>query len=546
MLMEFGQFILEHSQDDPAQLALSRARFAGAVTDFDLALTTLEVRRKLRDKVPEWYAVPSLRFPLRLSGEQCSSTSTARYKASVAVALGSVAADLTPQPALSAQNACCHVSSDAAAGTSPKKRLLSGSPSTNGASPVLDPSQNPLSSTNGASLVLEPSQNPLSSTNGASPVLELSQNPNSCTDYAPFVHGGRSADLTGGLGVDSWAFAQVFDQVLYNEMRPELAAAAAHNFRELGLTNITVRNFALVPAASAAPDSSSCPAPTDPSCPAPTGHPLIAGSDPGSPSASVFQILGDFRPDVVFLDPARRASDGRKVFRLEDCQPDVLQLLPELLAACPRILLKLSPMADITLVCKQLGCVKAVHVVAADGECKELLLVLEKDWSGPHTLTIVEDGAVVDVTDFCPSTAKTYQNCGRRHDFSDVYHAQPGSALFEPGKALLKAGAFDLPCQFGLTKLGQHTHLYTGEEIPEALQPFGKCFRIIEMAPLDKRSIKAFGQQYPQAEVTARNIPLTSDQLRAKLGVRSGGTVHIFGLHSDALRSNLLLATERL
>ena len=511
MLMEFGQFILEHSQDDPAQLALSRARFAGAVPDFDLALTTLEVRRKLRDKVPEWYAVPTLRFPLRLSGEQCSSTSTARYKASVASALGSVAADLTPQPALSAQNACCHVSSDAAAGTFPQKRLLSGSPSTNGASPVLEPSPNPLSSTNGASLVL----------------------------------GGRIADLTGGLGVDSWAFAQVFDQVLYNEMRPELAAAAALNFRELGVTNITVRNFALVPAASAAPDSSSYPAPLDPSCPAPTGHPLIPGSDPGSPSASVSQILGDFRPDVVFLDPARRASDGRKVFRLEDCQPDVLQLLPELLAACPRILLKLSPMADITLVCKQLGCVKAVHVVAADGECKELLLVLEKDWSGPHTLTIVEDGAVVDVTDFCPSTAKTYQNCGRRHDFSDVYHAQPGSALFEPGKALLKAGAFDLPCQFGLSKLGQHTHLYTGEEIPVALKPFGKCFRIIEMAPLDKRSIKAFGQQYPQAEVTARNIPLTSDQLRAKLGVRSGGTVHIFGLHSDALRSNLLLATER-
>jgi hypothetical protein len=119
------------------------------------------------------------------------------------------------------------------------------------------------------------------------------------------------------------------------------------------------------------------------------------------------------------------------------------------------------------------------------------------------------------------------------------------SVLFEPGKALLKAGAFDLPCQYGLAKLGQHTHLYTGEEIPAELKPFGKCFKIIEAAPLDKRSIKAFGQKYPQADVTARNIPLTSDQLRAKLGVRSGGSVHIFGLHSDALRSNLLLVAER-
>lgn len=110
---------------------------------------------------------------------------------------------------------------------------------------------------------------------------------------------------------------------------------------------------------------------------------------------------------------------------------------------------------------------------------------------------------------------------------------------------MLKAGVFDLPCTFGLSKLGQHTHLYVGEEVPEALRPFGKTFRILEAAPLDKRSIKSFGQKYPQAEVTARNIPLTSDQLRAKLGVRSGGDVHIFGLHSDALHSNLLLVAHR-
>ncbi len=415
--MNFSEFILAHSGEDPAALALSRARYVGEVPNFDLALTTLEVRRKLRDKVPEWYAVPSLVFPFRVSGEQCSSTATARYKASV-------------------------------------------------------------------------------------------------------VRGRRIADLTGGLGVDSWAFAQVFEEVLYNEMRPELAEAATHNFRELGLTNITVRNYALVPS-------------------------VIPGPDRVSPEACVSQILGSFHPDVLFLDPARRAADGRKVFRLEDCQPDVLQLLPELLAACPRILLKLSPMADITLVCKQLSCVKAVHVVAADGECKELLLVLEKDWSGPHTLTIVEDGAAVDVPDFGPSTAKTYPNCGRPPLFWDVYRTEPGSLLFEPGKALLKAGAFDLPCQFGLSKLGQHTHLYTGEDIPAELRPFGKTFKILEMMPLDKRAIKIIGQKYPQADVTARNIPLTSDQLRAKLGVRSGGDVHIFGLHSDALHSNLLLVVQR-
>ena len=388
--MDFAQFILAHEGEDPAALALARDRYASEVEDFDLALNTLEVRRKLRVKVPQWYAVPQLRFPFRLSGEQCSSAETARYKASVALRA------LTREKTV--------------------------------------------------------------------------------------------ADLTGGLGVDSWAFAQVASAVLYNEMRPELAAAASANFKALGLTNVRV------------------------SC---------AELRPGG----LREILDGFVPDVIFLDPARRAADGRKVFRLEDCEPDVLQLLPELLAAAPRVLLKLSPMADITLVARQLGCVKEVHVVAADGECKELLLLLERVYSGAFRLFVYENGAVLALD-----------------EEPEVASAPSGDLLFEPGKALLKAGAFDLPCRYGLGKLSQHTHLYLASARVEALQPFGKWFRILEVVPLDKRSIRDIGRRYPRASVTARNIPLTSDALRKKLGVADGGSVHIFG--AKAASGNQLLVCE--
>ena len=421
--MEFKDFILAHEGDDFGALALARGRYAAEVEDFDLALTTLEVRRKLRSKVPEWYAVPSLRYPLRVSGEQCSSAETARYKA----------------------------------------RVAQGS-------------------------------------------------------FESF----RVADLTGGLGVDAWAFAQVASEVLYNEMRPELADAARQNFAALGLTNVQVSCKEVAP-------------------------------------GNVASVLGDFRPDVIFLDPARRSADGRKVFRLEDCQPDVLQLLPELLASCPRLLLKLSPMADITLVCKQLCCVHDVHVVVAEGECKELLLLLEKDYDGPYEVTVYENGSVINVTGgegdmskpslrdpshtralraqlWAPPSYAAEGGHGFRH-----ITLPSGEFLFEPGKGLLKAGAFELPCQYGLEKLGRHTHLYVGEDVPEALRPFGKVFRVLESAPLDKRSLKDIGTRYPKADVTARNIPLTSDQLRKKLGVADGGPVHIFGLHIDALSANYLL-----
>ena len=413
--MDFAEFIVAHEADDLARLALSRDRYAAEVEDFDMALTTLEVRRKLRLKVPEWYAVPSLRYPFRLSGEQCSSAETASYKAAVAS-----------------------------------------------------------------------------------------------------VAGGRIADLTGGLGVDSWAFSKVAAAVLYNEMKPELAAAAEHNFRELRVENVTVRNCRLEP-------------------------------------GNVDEVLDGFEPDIIFLDPARRSEDGRKVFRLEDCQPDVLKLLPELFSAAPLVLLKLSPMADITLVCKQLQGVKEVHVVAADGECKELLLLLERGYEGNFTTVIYENGSIIQaaaeggvlkpmatlglVRGRGPQAEPVGGVAKRRFENTTLCD---GVSLFEPGKALLKAGAFDLPCQFGLEKIGRHTHLYTGL-VPEELKPFGKCFEILEVLPLNNKTIKELGKRYPQASVTARNIPLTSDQLRKKLGVKDGGSVHIFGLHSDEENSNLLL-----
>lgn len=425
--MSFEEFILAHEGDDLGALALARGRYATSVPDFDLALNTLEARRKLRDKVPEWYAVPALVYPLRLSAEQCSSTSTALYKACVAL----TATDDTK--------------------SGPNK-----------------------------------------------------MGPNRAI-----------ADLTGGLGVDSWAFSKVFGKVLYNEMKPELAKAAEHNFRLLGAANIVVRNAALGPLSGALSRT------------APTAH------------QSVREILGDFRPDMIYLDPARRAEDGRKVFRLEDCRPDVLTLLPELLDACPKLLLKLSPMADISLVCSQLGCVREVHVVAAGGECKELLLLLEKGHEGPYRLFVVEDGAVQEIPGQAGDDASVANN--------GLSGSERPSArfLFEPGKALLKAGAFDWPCRFGLRKLGRHTHLYIGPEPVEELAPFGKWFRVVETLPLNKRSLKELASRYPQADVTARNIPLTSEELRARLRVRPGSGIHIFGLHEDACAAAVLYVCAR-
>ena len=305
--------------------------------------------------------------------------------------------------------------------------------------------------------------------------------------------------------MDTWAFAQVAQEVLYNEMQVELAKATELNFRELGVGNVRFRN---------------------------------ARVEPGK----VAEVLDGFRPDVLFLDPARRAEDGRKVFLIEECQPDVLGLLPELFEASRYVLLKLSPMADITMACKRLGAhVKEVHVVAAGGECKELLFLLDRDWEGNPVTYAVEGGAVMEIP-------------GQAGDARFPLVISTGAkrsgeiCLFEPGKALLKAGAFGLPSgRFGLTKLGQHTHLYVGETVPEELTPFGKVFDVLEVLPLGNRTLKEAGKRWPQAEVTARNVPMTSDLLRKKVGCASGGDIHLFGVRVDAAAEagNYLIVTKK-
>ena len=408
--MSFADFIFQHEGDDPVRLLLARDKYPDV--DIDLAVTTLEVRRKLRTKVPEWYAVPSLVYPFRLSGEQCSSSETARYKAMVC----------------------------------------------------------------GSSL--------------------------------------RIADLTGGMGVDAWAFAKVAEEVLYNEMQVELVRATELNFRELGVENVRFRNGRVEP-------------------------------------GKVAEVLDGFRPDVIFLDPARRAEDGRKVFLIEECQPDVLGLLPELFEASRYELLKLSPMADITMACKRLGThVKEVHVVAAGGECKELLFLLDREWSGAPATFIVEGGAVMGIPGQAGNDGPSHviPREAKESVISTGAKRSGEICLFEPGKALLKAGAFGLPCErFGLTKLGQHTHLYVGEAIPEELRPFGKVFEVLEVMPLNNRTMKEAGKRWPQAEVTARNIPMTSDLLRKKTGCASGGDIHLFGVRADAASEagNYLIVTKK-
>ena len=308
---------------------------------------------------------------------------------------------------------------------------------------------------------------------------------------APDLH---IADLTGGLGVDSWAFSKVAGKVFYNEMDQALAHAARHNFLALSASGISVHNSTLSPGSAA-------------------------------------ELLEDFRPGIIFLDPARRADNGEKVFMIEDCRPDVFGLKDELLDISKYLMVKLSPMADISMVTEKLGrqC-RELHVVASGGECKELLAVLDRDFHGECRIVVCSDAGRADRGIF--SFTRTEERAAPAVFVSGEEEASRSSFLFEPGKALMKSGAFNLiSSRFGIKKISRSTHLYlfSEETLAATLKDYGKVFRILEVLPMNGRGIRLAGEKYPEAEVSARNIRMSSDLLRKKLGTRPGDRYHIFG-----------------
>lgn len=480
----FEKFIVENGNADTVRLVMACKEWPvledAELAELDaksLAVNTIEGRRRLRKKLPEWVACTGLVYPSSLCAEQCSSSDTARYKASIV------------------------------------QRIFNEYVGTV-ASMVGDTCRTTGSATKGTESV--PDKNSPTTRNQS--VTELAE--------VTIPSRGKVADLTGGLGVDSWAFSEVAEEVLYNEMNPALAAAARHNFKALGVTNIFIRNSE-------------------------------ATSD------SLKDIFGDFRPDVIFLDPARRDSAGKKVFLLEDCSPDVLKILPELFGISRFVLLKLSPMADITMTVERLDrtyeeylekasgkgwngqWVREVHVVASGGECKELLILLDGEWNEGYSLTCREDGKTL--------TFKPEEITKAKAGYPDSTFAR---IIFEPGKSLTKAGVSNAICErFGLVKLARFTHLYTiseplsdseSEQRTAPLKDFGKVFYVKEILPLNKSSMKDVGKRYPHSEVSAKNIPMSSDELRTRLKVKSGDDAHIFGVRIETPynEDNYLIVTE--
>lgn len=287
-------------------------------------------------------------------------------------------------------------------------------------------------------------------------------------------------DLTGGLGIDSYFFSQKVKQLIYIERFPIYCEVAIHNFKVLGADNIQVLNA----------DTTQCI----------ESLPLV---------------------DMFYLDPARRGESNKRMFALSDCEPNLSDLLPELLKRAPRVMAKLSPMADIQMTLKLLPGTTAVYVLSVKNECKELLFVVERNVTDVspmiHCVNFTSAGKEMK---FSFNLDEEYKTEALKSDGVSEY-------LYEPNASVLKAGAFkQIAVRYGVKKLHTSSHLYTSNQFIEDFP--GRVFQVETLYPFSGKLCKGLSKIIPQANITVRNFPLTVDELRKRTKITDGGTVYLF------------------
>lgn len=298
---------------------------------------------------------------------------------------------------------------------------------------------------------------------------------------ASLLQGDSLTDLTAGFGIDCSFLAAGFQSVTYVERQEELCEIAAHNFPILNLNHITVRN-----------------------------------------EDGVDHLKAMSPVDCIFLDPARRNEHGGKTVAISDCEPDVAELEELLLSKANRIMVKLSPMLDLTLALKELEHTQEVHIISVNNECKELLLLLGQNPPAEvpiHCVNLSTKGGQEEQHFVFTREQEQRSECA----YTDTLE----NYLYEPNASLLKAGAFrSIATAYPVKKLHPNSHLYTSDTLITDFP--GRIFRIVSQCSFNKKEIKENLADLKKANLTVRNFPATVAELRKRINLAEGGDTYLF------------------
>lgn len=516
-------FICQHQDDDVRQLAFLGSKYPEV--DMPFALDQIRGRKMARVKLPRWASIEGIIYPPHISMEQCSSEQTALYKAELAA------------------------------------RLLGLSPSSseNG-------EEKEKESENASNLHLSE----ICEFAGKGAVdSEFAKNEATCEKQQILTEPGEDVnetkedvcesdfseeiefvDLTGGFGVDfSYIASRLGVKSMYVERQAHLCEAAKENFGRLGLKNAIVKNGDGIEVL----------------------HSFASKKDDAaSESLGIIEdqsrslLKTNLGLKLIFIDPARRDDAGNKVVSLKDCTPNVTVLQEEMLSKADYVIIKLSPMLDWHRAISELNCVKEVHIISVNNECKELLLVLSARNMGEMEASSADGDSGEDVIDGAEETDGEVKHAGSLRIYcvndgqsfvseeSDMEASSVKIApstleemqyLYEPNASLMKAGCFGvLSGRYDARMLSKNSHLFVSRDLIAAFP--GRSFRIIAISSFNKKELKRHLSGITKANIATRNFPLSVAELRKRLKLKDGGETYIFAT-TLSNESHVLVITEK-
>ena len=308
---------------------------------------------------------------------------------------------------------------------------------------------------------------------------------------ANLIAGNSLIDLTGGFGIDDFYFAKQFKEVVHCELNAELSKIVAQNALVLNAENIN----------------------------------CIAGD-----STDILKKLNR-KFDWIYVDPSRRNDLKGKVFMLKDCLPNVPELLDFYFEFSDSILIKNSPILDISLAISELKNVKKVYIIALDNEVKEFLIEIKKDYS---------EKIILKTINLSKNNNQVFEHI--IEDDSSTSYSLPKQFVYEPNAAIMKSGLFNsVANQLNLFKLHQHSHIYTSDVLIENFP--GRSFKVDHFFEFNKQNANQFlkGQKM---NVTTRNFNLTVDELKKKFKISDGGFIYTFATTTINNQKTILICTK--
>ena len=308
---------------------------------------------------------------------------------------------------------------------------------------------------------------------------------------ASIISGNSLIDLTGGLGIDDYYFAQNFKVVAHCEINAELSTLVEHNFQQLNAGNIKCY----------AGDSS--------------------------------KIITDINKewDWIYIDPSRRNESKGKVFMLIDCLPNVPENLDFYFSHSNCILIKTAPILDLSAGLSELNNVKTIHIIAVENEVKELLWELHKDYNGNTEIKTVN----INKDD-----TETFNFILKQDDTPSTL-SLPQKYLYEPNAPIMKSGGFEeVGTFFKINKIHKHSHLYTTNEL--VAFP-GRTFEIQQSFYYHKAEMKKYLEK-KQANLTTRNFPESVESVRKKWKIKEGGNIYVFFTTDENNDKIVLICTK--